>query len=220
MVRQERAEYTLRRIVRAAAEQFDGMGYARTSLDAITKAAGVSKGAFYFHFSSKEQLADAVQRHSRDLFDDLMEELGQYGGSPLQALIDSTHGLTRLLAAEPSLRASIRIERERPRQEPPSPLDFYRAWREAIRQLLRTAAQHRELRPGLVQTSTEVLASAVVSCVETLSWLGVPPDDASRRLTELWDILLPAIAPADQVGRFRTTPPVECDATCLPAPAR
>ncbi|MDJ0346716.1 ScbR family autoregulator-binding transcription factor [Streptomyces sp. H10-C2] len=218
MVKQERAEYTLRRIVLAASEQFDSGGYSRTSLDTITKAAGVSKGAFYFHFSSKDQLAEAVQRHSRDLFDDLMEELGRFDESPLQVLIDSTHGLTRLLASEPSVRASIRIARERTRLEQPSALDFYRAWREEVRQLLRTAAQHKELRAGIVQTSTEVLASAMVSCVETLSWLGVPPDDASRRLTELWDILLPAITPVDHIDRFRTSPPVECGVTCLPAP--
>jgi AcrR family transcriptional regulator len=47
-------------LISAASELFATQGYDRTSVDRIIKQAGVSKGAFYHHFSSKEELLDAV----------------------------------------------------------------------------------------------------------------------------------------------------------------
>lgn len=47
-------------LIRAASELFGTQGYDRTSVDRIIRQAGVSKGAFYHHFSSKEEILDAV----------------------------------------------------------------------------------------------------------------------------------------------------------------
>src|SRR6202163_2189018 len=51
---------TLTLLISAASELFAALGYDRTSVDRIIKQAGVSKGAFYHHFSSKEEILDAV----------------------------------------------------------------------------------------------------------------------------------------------------------------
>ena len=47
-------------LISAASELFATQGYDRTSVDRIIKQAGVSKGAFYHHFSSKDDILDAV----------------------------------------------------------------------------------------------------------------------------------------------------------------
>jgi AcrR family transcriptional regulator len=49
-------EQTLARLVAAGRETFGRLGYERATVDAIVRAAGVSKGAFYTHFPSKEAL--------------------------------------------------------------------------------------------------------------------------------------------------------------------
>jgi AcrR family transcriptional regulator len=51
---QARAEETRSRIMSAAAEHFSTQGYNAASVDDICKDAGVSKGAFYHHFPSKQ----------------------------------------------------------------------------------------------------------------------------------------------------------------------
>lgn len=56
MARQMRSVRTRARILQAAAEQFTRLGYEATSVDEICSAAGVSKGAFYHHFPSKQTL--------------------------------------------------------------------------------------------------------------------------------------------------------------------
>ncbi|MGC9542892.1 TetR family transcriptional regulator [Streptomyces sp. UG1] len=56
---QERSEKTRHRLMRAGAELFDLKGYANATLVGIARAAGVTKGALYFHLASKEDLAEA-----------------------------------------------------------------------------------------------------------------------------------------------------------------
>ncbi len=56
----EQAAETRDAVLRAARQHFAENGYAATSLNAIAAAAGVSKGALFHHFASKEDLFLAV----------------------------------------------------------------------------------------------------------------------------------------------------------------
>ncbi|WP_143343126.1 TetR/AcrR family transcriptional regulator, partial [Crossiella equi] len=62
-------------IVEAALAEFHRGGFTASSVDTITRAAGVPKGSFYNHFRSKEELAalivgkyaeESEWRHDRD----------------------------------------------------------------------------------------------------------------------------------------------------------
>lgn len=56
MAIQQRGEETRTRILDAAGELFAKRGYAATSVTNICKQAGVTKGAFYHHFATKQQV--------------------------------------------------------------------------------------------------------------------------------------------------------------------
>lgn len=58
----ERGAATRRHLLAVATEQFLAHGYACTSLSDLIRAAGLTKGAFYHHFPSKEALAVEVVR--------------------------------------------------------------------------------------------------------------------------------------------------------------
>lgn len=60
MALQARAESTRRRIIEAAVGLFSQRGYGDTGLVDIVEAAALSKGAFYYHFNSKEEVATAI----------------------------------------------------------------------------------------------------------------------------------------------------------------
>src|SRR5439155_24060162 len=62
----ERGQGTRRSILDAAALAFAGHGYAGTSLNDVIRATGLTKGAFYFHFASKEALALEVFRSKQE----------------------------------------------------------------------------------------------------------------------------------------------------------
>jgi AcrR family transcriptional regulator len=60
MAQQERAVRTRRAVIEAAAAVFAERGYAATTIAEVLERAGVTKGALYFHFDSKESLARGV----------------------------------------------------------------------------------------------------------------------------------------------------------------
>ena len=57
-----------KRIIEAALELINENGYDNVSIDEITRHAGVSKGAFYIHFKSKE---DLIEQEINLFYDDL-----------------------------------------------------------------------------------------------------------------------------------------------------
>lgn len=55
-----RATDTKERIVRTATSLFSSHGYTATSVDDVISAVGITKGAFYHYFNSKEHLCEIV----------------------------------------------------------------------------------------------------------------------------------------------------------------
>jgi len=58
-----RGESSRQRLIESAAELMAVQGYGRTCIEAILEQSGVSKGNFYHHFASKEELGLAVLEH-------------------------------------------------------------------------------------------------------------------------------------------------------------
>jgi TetR/AcrR family transcriptional regulator, transcriptional repressor for nem operon len=77
------------RLLDAALAVIRGKGYSATSVEELCQAAGVTKGAFFYHFRSKEDLAVAAAAH----FGEMAE--GIFSAAPYRTLDDP---LQRLLA--------------------------------------------------------------------------------------------------------------------------
>ncbi len=112
MPKQERAERTRETIIRAAASIFEEEGFTAAPLSDITRRATVTKGALYFHFSSKRELAHAVVEEATDTLHALLD--GAYRRRhgrdlPLQVLIDLSHAVAGRLADDPVFRAGLRL---------------------------------------------------------------------------------------------------------------
>src|SRR5271166_1781250 len=72
---------TNERILRAAGRLFRKQGYAATGVDAVMKSAGLTAGAFYSHFRSKEDLlAEVLDTVFRESKDDRPKELSKLRG--------------------------------------------------------------------------------------------------------------------------------------------
>ncbi|RKS96983.1 TetR family transcriptional regulator [Streptomyces sp. 3211.6] len=219
---QERSERTRRRLVFAGAELFHRNGYANATLGEIAGAAGVTKGALYFHFASKDELADAVQRRGCGLLHEAVRGLREGGASPLQALIDTTHWLARTLHEDPAIPASFRITKECAGQQPPA-VDFHGAWLAVVYELLRMARDVGELpldppdagldggdpagdgAPAADRwESAEALVSAAVCGIEVLAGTGLSYAELQRKVAALWGLLLPSLVGAERAREYRT----------------
>ena len=63
MARNKYPEQTVQRILEVATQLFLAKGYENTSMQDIVRALGMSKGAIYHHFKSKEELFEKVVLH-------------------------------------------------------------------------------------------------------------------------------------------------------------
>ena len=92
---QERARRTRAAIIRSAAVEFGKSGYAAASLNRILEGSRATKGAMYFHFDSKEDLARAVLDSASEHYRRTVERwLGRADLGPLDVL----HGVFDELA--------------------------------------------------------------------------------------------------------------------------
>ena len=70
---QQRSEETKAHILEAAVKQFSVHGYNKASVDSICEQAGVSKGAFYHHFQTKQDVFLALLDGWLQTFDKVIE---------------------------------------------------------------------------------------------------------------------------------------------------
>jgi AcrR family transcriptional regulator len=203
---QARSERTRQKLVRAGAETFDRHGYASATLGQIAENAGVTKGALYFHFGSKSELADAVQARGSGMLRDFLDDRWLSGPSPVQLLIDLTYWLAQTLHEDPVTRASCRISSERAGCEPQA-TDLRQLWIGEVLLLLARAREGGDLRRDAAEDGPETLLSAAVCGIEVLVGTGLPPAELHRRLVALWEVLLPALVPPGDLGRYRVERP-------------
>ncbi|MEQ6022426.1 ScbR family autoregulator-binding transcription factor [Streptomyces salinarius] len=203
MARQLRAERTRAAIVGAAADLFDRQGYESTSLSEIVAHAGVTKGALYFHFAAKEDLAHAIMEMQSRTFRRLAKDLDGRGYSSLEALMRLTFGMARVYEEGPVLRAGMRLATAGVPVRPPLPHPFTE-WREIATSRLLNAVQQSDVHADIdVDSIAHTLVSSVVgTCVVggTLEPSGRQP----RRLAEMWHIRIRGMVPVPRRARYLT----------------
>lgn len=198
IARQQRAENTRTRLVCAAAHLFERHGFAGTNISDITRAAGVTKGALYFHFTAKEELVEAVQGEVDRALESMAAEIAAAGVPAAQALVDLSHALGRALNEDSMVRAGFRIARECGERGRPF-LDSYLTWSAIVARLV------REVEPddGPGGTGGPESAAAVVLAMsvglEALLAAGLPRADVSESLTMIWRLVLPGLVPPDDL---------------------
>lgn len=208
MARQERAERTRNAILDAAAAVFDEHGFQGASLSDILAKAGATKGALYFHFSSKEELAYA-------LIDDefsVTNPVTDRGPVGLQTAIDTTHSVAHYLRTNVRVRASIRLIIEQGTYADPNP-QAYQRWIEVGRDFYVAAQEQGDLRADLNPDHVASLVLSFFTGVQISSQVLTRYQDLHDRITDMWTMLLPGLVPPRRVGRFIPSGTVRYDPT-------
>lgn len=195
LVKQARAVATRHQLVAAAAAAFDQRGFEGASLgDIIEAGTGLSKGALYFHFKSKEELADAVVQRQHEISLAAVEAIAATHASALEQIVMLCHEMGRQIVQDPIVRAGIRLTLEFSGGGGPlDPAGPYRDWIEACRQLAETAIAEGDL-PGTVDAPE--LARFVISAFTGVQMVSNVLDrrvDLEQRIDQMWRFLLPGI---------------------------
>lgn len=85
----EQKEQTRERIIAAAGRSFRKGGYSGIGVDGLAKEAGVTSGAFYGHFSSKEEaFKEAIKSGLNELKEGLEKFQAMYGEKWIEPFVD------------------------------------------------------------------------------------------------------------------------------------
>ncbi|WP_432117049.1 ScbR family autoregulator-binding transcription factor [Streptomyces sp. bgisy032] len=196
MPRQERALRTRALLLRSAAECIKEHGYDGSSTTDVLRRAGVTRGALYFHFPSKEALADAIVEYQMPLLRPLSAEC------PLQAAIDLTLSYARMLQTDVILQAAVRLATEETSYQPGT--RPYTWSQEVVGDLLRQARNKGELLPHTDPDEIAVLVVGAFTGIQLLSQLSTGRADLLFRVCVLWRAMLPGIAAPGLLLRLRT----------------
>jgi AcrR family transcriptional regulator len=109
---QDRARRTRERILETAAAAFARDGYGGTSLNELVRASGLTKGAFYFHFASKEELALATFRHKQEQLVGRVLAETEHAPDALAELRAVLRTRAGLYTEDPSARCVLRLGAE------------------------------------------------------------------------------------------------------------
>ncbi|WP_072803425.1 ScbR family autoregulator-binding transcription factor [Rhodococcoides yunnanense] len=197
---QERAEHTRRAVLVGAAVSFEKFGYGTASLSTILAHAGVTKGAMYFHFSSKEDLAKAVIDEQHRMAMDGYEAVVAHVPTALDALILVSQEMARQLVVEPVARGGMRLTLEIGSIEG-SVQQPYLDWIAGIRALASRAAAEGDIADGVDVEALTMFVVGAFTGVQTLSEVLHGRVDLYERLSEMWRLLLPAVARVDALDR-------------------
>lgn len=186
MAEQVRAIRTRRAILAAAAKVFEERGYQAATISEILAAAGVTKGALYFHFQSKEDLAFGVlsaQNQNLVIPDRSIK---------IQEVVDIVMLHTYRLQTDAMVRAGVRLTMDQLAQG----LDRsgpFRTWAVPVRERLERAQSQGELLPHVDPAETADVIVGTYAGIQSMSQALTDYADLVSRVTALMRHLLPSI---------------------------
>lgn len=198
-----------RRIIEAAAAEFEASGFESTTLAAIAERSGVSKGAMYWHFSTKEEIASAIIDLEQDVARRIREQYRSPGPDVMGAIVDCSLDLCYLILTNPVVRAGMQLSLEeqtfaKPRIAP------YQEWKYFFESLIHRAIGHGAIVDSVDAGSLAHYWVASFTGHQVLAGVFGESEMLRNRLADAWGYVLPAIVPDDQrseiarlVQRFR-----------------
>jgi AcrR family transcriptional regulator len=188
MAKQERAIRTRQIILEAAGAVFDEQGYEASTISDILTRAGVTKGALYFHFPSKEELARGVLNAQTSILEIPPQ------ACKLQELVDVAMCVGASLSSDPLLRGSMRLGIEYRSHSLDGRGESYLAWAAILEGLLVEAFEHGELQPHVVPAETALLIVGCFTGIQLTSQILTDREDIGRRLSTLFQHIMPSCA--------------------------
>lgn len=172
-------------LLEVAVGEFNTRGYDATSMEDLSRAAGITKSSFYHHFAGKEALLRAALERATDGLFGLFDSEGARTGSPLTRLRHIVRGQVEVLVAElPYVTLLLRVRGNTESER--WALARRREFDAQIAALVREAVDAGEIRVGVEPALAARLLSGLVNSV--VEWArpdpGTLPDDVARAAFE------------------------------------
>lgn len=194
------ADATRRQIIRAASQQFARRPYHEVGLDDILAEAQLTKGALYFHFTSKHALALTVIDEQAAAVTVAMQDLRTRGLSGLETLIDFSFLVAVRDIKSEMFRAALNLI-ESAGQSEGRYRNLFGQWVEVLAAVVEQAVGEGDIDEGCApEALARMMLSVHIGLRKTSSL-----DDPQRFLYDLqkcWTLLLSGILRPDRNDYF------------------
>lgn len=216
-LKQQQSTQTRQRIVDAGTELFARKGFHATSMADLASAVGLTKGAYYHHFATKEDLFHAVVQSVRSTWEQAVEVRLRHHDDALEQLSALLVAHAQLIHRRPELCLVISgLSEEMRHTHPELTRELHGVYFDLIafvEQMLRTGQSR-----GQVRADVEVRAIAVdvvgllrgVSCFAVVGDLGMECDTT---LAAFAPVLIAGLRPPQDVRAEQVRPRVEGEQT-------
>lgn len=189
---QQRAAATRHALLVAAGEQFARHGYHGTSLNDLISQGPGSKGALYFHFPSKHDVAAALVEEMTVSWDRVVPDAERDTPDALRALVVVTDTVVARLG-NPIVRGAARVLRDQVLDRP-TLAEASADWECDLTRLFTLAAQQRLLVPAVdpAWAAHELVVSLAgrATLLESLT----PRQELWDQMNQFWTGFLPLVA--------------------------
>ncbi len=197
--KQDRAIRTRHTILMAAATVFEERGYQAATISEILTTANVTKGALYFHFKSKEQLAQGVLAGQ----DQNLTVPPQ--PCKTQELINTTMLHAHRLQTDPLVRAGVRLTLDQRADGLDRTAPFHH-WTTIVTNLLTQAQQQGELLPHVNPQETAQILVGAFAGIQAMSQATTNYQNLPTTITTLLKHTLPTITHPATLTTLNLTP--------------
>jgi AcrR family transcriptional regulator len=196
--RSVRGEATRERILEAAARAFDRRGYLGVNLNDVVQELGLTKGALYHFFPTKERLAAEIVRRHYAAWERLATRVVGEHDDLVNALIDMSYRVGRGFQTDSFTRAATRLSNERnlirTDLDPP-----FVGWIDRVTQLLERAKTLGQVRTGLDSAAAAQFMVSFFYGAQAVSQSLTDRQDLLDRLEIFWELMEPSLRPPDRV---------------------
>lgn len=221
MVSQSRAVATRQKLIDAALGLFAADGYLETTPKDIADAAGLTTGAFYYHFKSKEDIAGAIMEQGSADISQASTTVAETRVAGIEKVIAAEFAAVDLANREAVRRVGFHLGMSIGRLSSPSRM----AYRDRVEGFCRAVAEavgDSELRDGITRrhagellwiasTGSRLMSDALDETGPALfgrlamAWKtalrGIVPDEMIARLEEFVDECAARYGRAEETGR-------------------
>jgi TetR/AcrR family transcriptional regulator, transcriptional repressor for nem operon len=197
---ERRPDTTRERLIAAAARQFAHRPYSVVSLDDILAEAELTKGAMYFHFSSKQALAVKIIDDLTEMSRSAVAELLDRNMSGLETLIEFVFVRAVQDLQYDVARAGVRLL-DALENTTPLPRALWKSRREFVITLIERAATEGDV---IDKQDPADIAKMLVAL-----WVGVrrisnldQPEDYLDNFKKAWILALPSFTNPDRIDYF------------------
>jgi AcrR family transcriptional regulator len=199
MPKQERSERTLNVVLDSAAAEFERVGFAGARMDDIVERTGLTKGAVYFHFKSKQALADELVADKYQQWAPVIESVNASGAQGLDAIRLLSLKVAGVFRDNVRVRAGMILSRELfPTNSQVNP---YVGWAAVVSGYLRQAQSVGQVKADL---DIAAVAKTAVRAFFGVYMIAQELGDLSAiedQVNDLWDVVFAGITDPVLLGK-------------------